>query len=70
MRWSLTFDCADPAALAAFWRVALEYVDGPPPEGFTSWPEYLASVGVAAEEWDDGAFITGTEIRIDGGAHA
>jgi hypothetical protein len=58
MRWSLTFDCADPAALAAFWRLALGYVDGPPPEGFTSWPEYLARVGVPAEEWGDGAFIT------------
>jgi hypothetical protein len=56
-RWSLTFDCADPTALAAFWRVALGYVDGPPPEGFASWPEYLASVGVPAEEWEDGAFI-------------
>ena len=60
-RWSLTFDCADPAALAAFWRVALGYVDGPPPEGFASWPEYLASVGVPAQEWDDGAYIVDPE---------
>jgi len=61
MRWSLTFDCADPAALAGFWRLALGYVDGPPPEGFTSWPEYLAAVGVPAQERDDGAFITDPE---------
>ena len=31
--WQLTFDCADPAALAAFWRLALGYGDGPPPAG-------------------------------------
>jgi Glyoxalase-like domain len=61
MRWSLTFDCADPAALAAFWRLALEYVDGPPPAGFASWPEYLAAVGVPEQEWDDGAFIVDPE---------
>jgi hypothetical protein len=56
-KWTVTFDCADPAALAAFWRQALGYVDGSPPAGFASWPEYLERVGVPEEEWDDGAFI-------------
>jgi hypothetical protein len=59
--WQLTFDCADPAALAAFWRLALGYVDGPPPAGFASWPEYLASVGVPPEKLEDGAFIIDPE---------
>ena len=31
--WTITFDCADPAALAAFWRQALGYVEGAPPAG-------------------------------------
>jgi hypothetical protein len=56
-KWTVTFDCADPAALAAFWRLALGYVEGSPPGGFASWPEYLAHMGVPPQEWDDGAYI-------------
>jgi hypothetical protein len=26
-RWTVTMDCADPARLAAFWRLALGYVE-------------------------------------------
>ena len=55
--WTITFDCADPAALAAFWRQALGYVDGAPPAGSATWEEWLASVGVPPEEWGDGAYI-------------
>ena len=40
-RWSVTFDCADPAALAAFWCLALGYVQASPPEGFASWPDWF-----------------------------
>lgn len=46
----ITFDCADPDALAGFWAGALGYVVQPPPEGFDSWPEFLASVGVPEAE--------------------
>jgi Glyoxalase-like domain len=59
--WAITFDCADPAALAAFWRLALGYVDGPPPAGSATWEEYLASVGVPSGEWGDGAYIEDPE---------
>jgi hypothetical protein len=62
-RWTLTFDCADPAALAAFWRLALGYVEAPPPQGFSSWQEWLTNSGVPPEEWDDGAFIVDPEGR-------
>jgi hypothetical protein len=55
--WTITFDCADPAALAAFWCQALGNVDGAPPAGSATWEEYLASVGVPPEEWGDGAYI-------------
>jgi catechol 2,3-dioxygenase-like lactoylglutathione lyase family enzyme len=55
--WTITFDCADPAALAAFWCQALGYEAGPPPAGFATWDEYLARVGVPPEEWGDGAYI-------------
>jgi Glyoxalase-like domain len=55
--WTITFDCADPAALAAFWRQALGYVDCTPPAGSATWEEWLAGVGVPPEEWGDGAYI-------------
>jgi hypothetical protein len=29
--WTITFDCVDPAVLAAFWCQALGYVEGAPP---------------------------------------
>jgi len=48
----VTFDCADPARLAAFWASALGYVIQQPPEGFASWPEFLTSIGVPESEWD------------------
>jgi hypothetical protein len=56
-RWTVTMDCADPARLAAFWRLALGYVGASPPEGFASWAEWFTHFGVPREEWDDGAYI-------------
>jgi Glyoxalase-like domain len=55
--WTITFDCADPASLATFWRQALGYVDSAPPAGSATSEEWLASVGVPPEEWGDGAYI-------------
>lgn len=47
--WTITFDCADPAVLAAFWCQALGYVEGAPPAGFATWEEWLAGVGEPQE---------------------
>jgi catechol 2,3-dioxygenase-like lactoylglutathione lyase family enzyme len=46
----VTFDCADPAALAAFWCAALGYRVQPPPPGFESWQSALDAWGVPPEE--------------------
>ena len=46
----ITFDCADPGALAPFWAAALGYVVQPPPEGFDSWRDALLSWGVPEED--------------------
>jgi hypothetical protein len=35
-RWTVTIDCAHPAELAAFWSLALGYVEASPPAGFAS----------------------------------
>lgn len=46
----ITFDCADPAALAGFWAEVLGYVVQPPPEGFDTWDAALDAWGVPPEE--------------------
>lgn len=47
----ITFDCADPDLLAAFWAEALGYQVQPPPEGFASWPAFLQAQGIPEEQW-------------------
>jgi hypothetical protein len=56
-RWSLTIDCARPATLAAFWKVALGYVEAAPPQGFGSWPDLFRHFEVPESEWDDAAYL-------------
>ena len=46
----ITFDCADPAAQAAFWAEVLGYVVQPPPPGFDSWDQALDAWGVPPEQ--------------------
>ncbi|AWB91806.1 VOC family protein [Aeromicrobium chenweiae] len=48
----ITFDCADPAALAAFWAEVLDYERQAPPEGFDTWEAALAAFGVPESEWN------------------
>ena len=53
----VTFDCADPDALARFWADALGYVVQPPPPGHESWPDFLASIGVPESEWGSASAV-------------
>ncbi|MBN9610050.1 MAG: glyoxalase [Actinobacteria bacterium 69-20] len=46
----ITFDSADPGALAAFWCEALGYRLQDPPPGFDTWDAALDAWGVPAEE--------------------
>ena len=48
----ITFDAADPPALAEFWALALGYVLQPPPPGFDSW-EAFAKANDAADSLND-----------------
>lgn len=57
IEWSVTFDCANPAKLAAFWSLALGYVQAPPPAGFAGWEEWLTHHGVPEEEWEQSAYL-------------
>jgi hypothetical protein len=49
----VTFDCADPRAVARFWKEVLGYVDPPAPEGFASWDAFEDSLapGRRGADW-------------------
>ena len=53
----VTFDCADPAALAGFWAEVLGYEVQSPPDGFDSWEAALAEFGVPESEWNSKSAI-------------
>ncbi|SCF31825.1 Glyoxalase-like domain-containing protein [Micromonospora viridifaciens] len=53
----ITFDCADPAGLAAFWAEALGYQLQGPPEGFESWGQALAAMGLPPESHNDASAV-------------
>jgi hypothetical protein len=55
--FQVTFDASDPAALARFWAVALDYEEQPPPEGFPSWDAWTESVGIPPERRNDMAAL-------------
>lgn len=53
----ITFDCADPGALAAFWAQALGYRLQEPPPGFDSWGQALEAFGVPPERRNDASAV-------------
>ncbi|MGW4501065.1 VOC family protein [Micromonospora sp. NPDC004336] len=57
----ITFDCADPAALAAFWADALGYQVQGPPAGFESWEQALEAMGVPPERRNDASAVLDPE---------
>jgi hypothetical protein len=48
-RVQITFDCADPAALATFWAQVLGY----PPPDLPGLRDHLLSIGTAEEDLDN-----------------
>ena len=63
----ITFDCADPAGLAAFWAEALGYRLQDPPGDFESWDEALDAMGVPPERRNDASAVVdpgGTGPRL------
>ncbi|QNE18595.1 VOC family protein [Kribbella qitaiheensis] len=59
--WTMTIDCTDPAAQAAFWCLALGYREADPPRGWDSWEAWLTDQGVPEDEWNDGANVSDPE---------
>jgi hypothetical protein len=61
--FQVTFDSADPGALAAFWAEVLHYVPAPPPREFDSWDAAFDAWGVPPERRNDRAAIVDPEGR-------
>jgi hypothetical protein len=57
----ITFDCADPAALATFWAEALSYQLQGPPGGFESWEQALEAMGVPPDRRNDASAVVDTD---------
>lgn len=53
----VTFDCADPARLADFWATALGYIKPDPPEGFTTWEDWLRAHGFPEDQWNHASAV-------------
>lgn len=59
----VVIDCADPARLAAFWATALGYKTQDPPEGFSTWEEWLAAQGIPQSEWNSANAVVDPDGR-------
>ncbi|MFD7501525.1 VOC family protein [Streptomyces sp. NPDC059850] len=57
----ITYDCGDPAGLAAFWAEALAYRVQDAPEGFDSWDQALEAMGVPPERRNDASALVDPE---------
>lgn len=56
-RVQIVLDCADPDRLAHFWAEALHYKLQVPPEGYSSWQEFLRDQGVPEDQWNNASAI-------------
>ncbi len=56
--FQVTFDCADPTALASFWCEVLGYAYDAPPPGFDTWDAALESFGVPPERRNDASAVS------------
>ncbi|MDO9379088.1 MAG: VOC family protein [Nocardioidaceae bacterium] len=59
----VTYDCDDPAALAAFWAEVLGYEVQSPPEGFATWDDALDAWGVPQAERNRASAIVDPDGR-------
>lgn len=57
----VTFDCADPSGLAAFWAEVLGFDVQPPPGDFATWEDALRAFGVPESEWNSRSAIVDPE---------
>jgi len=61
--FQVSFDAAEPPALARFWAEVLGYVSEPPPEGYGSWDDWLMAMGIPEDQWTRVATLVDPEGR-------
>lgn len=61
LEFQVTFDAADPGALALFWCEVLGYRIEPPPPGFDDWDAALESWGIPPERRNDRSAVVPAE---------
>ena len=49
----ITFDASDPPAQAAFWALALHYMEQPPPPGFDNWEAFADANNIPPDRRGD-----------------
>ncbi|MGH2821196.1 MAG: VOC family protein [Actinomycetota bacterium] len=59
--FQVTFDCSDPAALSRFWATALGYRLQDPPQGYDSWEQWLAAMGIPEDRWNSAGAVVDPE---------
>lgn len=52
MSFQIAWDCVSPSRMTQFWSQALGYRVEDPPNGFETWNDYWASIGVPSDELD------------------
>lgn len=57
----ITFDAAEPRKLAAFWAVAMDYIQQPAPDGYETWEDFGRSIGFPEERFGDLAALIDPE---------
>lgn len=59
--FQVVFDCADPDRLAGFWAEALGYKKQDPPQGFSTWQDFLVAQGIPEDQWNSRSAVVDPE---------
>ncbi len=57
----VVIDCAEPARLANFWASALGYKLQDPPDGYSTWEEFLRAMRIPEEDWNSASAVVDPE---------
>lgn len=57
----VVIDCADPDRLARFWSTALGYKLQDPPQGYSTWKDWLRDMKIPEEEWNSASAVVDPE---------
>jgi len=57
----VVMDCANPDRLAKFWAAALGYKVQDPPDGYSTWDEFLRAMKIPEEDWNSASAVVDPE---------